>query len=138
MLDEKRSNLNFSSVADPRCFDVYPRSRIRIFFPLGSRIHNKECKTFNPKKCFLSSRKYDPDCLYRIRILIFYPSRIPGSKRHRMPDPEYWILVHIEDAGCVKELKRVLHSNLLGNVGIICQICKIKAFETNGFGGVYL
>ncbi len=23
-----------------------------------------------------------------IRILIFYPSRIPGSKRHRIPDPD--------------------------------------------------
>ncbi len=33
---------------------------------------------------FLSFRKYDTGS--RIRILTFYPSRIPGSKRHRIPD----------------------------------------------------
>jgi hypothetical protein len=42
----------------------------------------------------LSSRKYDPRCSSRIRILIFYPSRIPypGSKHHRVsdPDPQHW------------------------------------------------
>ncbi len=26
----------------------------------------------------------------RIRILTFHPSRIPGSKRHRIPDPQHW------------------------------------------------
>jgi hypothetical protein len=31
--------------------------------------------------------KFDPGCSSRIRILIFYPSRIQGSKRHRIPDP---------------------------------------------------
>jgi hypothetical protein len=51
------------------------------FFP--SRIHIKEFKYFNPKKLFLSSRKYDSGCSSRIRILIFYPSRIQGSKRHQ-------------------------------------------------------
>ncbi len=62
-----------------RIQDVYPGSE---FFP--SRIHIKE---FNPKKWFLSSRKYDSGSSSRNRILIFYPSRIPGSKRHRLPDP---------------------------------------------------
>jgi hypothetical protein len=42
----------------------------------------------------------------RIRILIFYPSRIQGSKshwipdlgkRHRIPDPQHWLIV------CVRE-----------------------------------
>jgi hypothetical protein len=35
---------------------------------------------------FLSSRKYDPGCSSRIRILTFYPSGswIQGSKRHRI------------------------------------------------------
>ncbi len=56
------------------------------FFHPGSRIRFKE---FNlTKKLFLSSRKYDPDCSSRIRILIFYSSRIQGSKRHRIPDPD--------------------------------------------------
>jgi hypothetical protein len=31
----------------------------------------KEFKYFNPQKLFLSSRKYDPGCSSRIRILIF-------------------------------------------------------------------
>ncbi len=48
-----------------RIRDDYPESRIRIFSipDLGSE--------------FFSSR-----------ILIFYPSRIQGSKRHRIPDPD--------------------------------------------------
>ncbi len=50
------------------------------FFP--SRIRIKELKYFNPKKLFLSSRKYDPG--YQSRIRIFYPSRIQGSKRLRI------------------------------------------------------
>ncbi len=55
--------------------DIFP-SRIRI----------KEFRYFNPQNCFFfwSSRKYDPGCSSRIRILIFYPSQIlaPGA-----PDP---------------------------------------------------
>ncbi len=64
----------FPSRIPPNCF--HPGSRIRI----------KEFEYFNPKKWFLSSMKYDPSCSSRIpeRILTFYPSRIPGSKRHRI------------------------------------------------------
>jgi hypothetical protein len=36
---------------------------------------------------FLSSRKYDPGCSSRIRILIFYPSRIPDPGVKKAPDP---------------------------------------------------
>jgi hypothetical protein len=63
------------------------------FFP--SRIRIKEFKYFNPN--FLSFRKYDPGCSSRIRIPIFYPSRIPdpGSKRYRIPDPQHWSLVRM-------------------------------------------
>ncbi len=56
-----------SRIPDPNC--LHPESRIRI----------KEFKYFiylNPKKWFLSSRKYDPGCLSGIRMLTFYPSRI--------------------------------------------------------------
>ncbi len=53
-----------------------------------SRIRIKIFKYFSPKKLFPSSRKYDPGCSSRIQILIFYPSRILGSKRHRIPDPD--------------------------------------------------
>ncbi len=64
---------DFFSIPDPNC--LHPGSRIRI----------KELKYFNPKKpkkWFLSSRKYDPGCSSRHRMLTFYPSRIrdPGSR----------------------------------------------------------
>ncbi len=56
-----------------RILDVYPGSRIRLFsipdpncLHPGSRIRIKDFKYFNPKKWFLSSRKYDPGCSSRI------------------------------------------------------------------------
>ncbi len=83
----------FHSVADPGCFSIpdltffLPGSE---FFP--SPIHIKEFKYFNPKNSFLSSRKYVLGCSSRIRILIFYPSRIldPGVKKAPDPDPQHW------------------------------------------------
>jgi hypothetical protein len=68
---------------------------IRGFLPgSGSRIlvcsipdPGSASKNFNPKKWFLSTQKYDPGFSSRIRILIFHPSPIPGSKRQRIPDP---------------------------------------------------
>jgi hypothetical protein len=59
------------------------------FFHPGSRIRIKEFKYFNPKKWFLSSRKYDPGCSsrIRIRILTFYPSPIPDPGVKKAPDP---------------------------------------------------
>ncbi len=45
------------------------------FFHPGFRIRIKEFKYFNPKKGFLSSRKYDSGCSSRIRI----PDPDPGS-----------------------------------------------------------
>jgi hypothetical protein len=61
--------------------DFFP-SRIQdpIFFHPGSRIHDKESEP---------------------RILIFYPSRIQGSKRHRIPDPQHCkiSLVSVPDSG---------------------------------------
>ncbi len=56
-------------------------SRIRI------RIRTKNLSILT-QKLFLSSRKCDPGCSFRIRILIFYPPRILGSKRHLIPDPD--------------------------------------------------
>ncbi len=53
------------------------------FFHPGSWIRIKELKYFNPQKLFLSSRKYGPGCSSRN----IYPSRIQGSKRHRIPEP---------------------------------------------------
>jgi hypothetical protein len=62
-------------ILDPNCF--HPGSRIRV----------KEFKYFNPKKWFISSRKYDPGCAFWILILTFYPSRISDPGVKKVPDP---------------------------------------------------
>ncbi len=70
----------FCSVADLGCLSRIPIFSISDpgseFFP--SRIRIKERKYFNPKKLFLSTRKFDLgfSSRIRIRILSFYPSRI--------------------------------------------------------------
>jgi hypothetical protein len=76
----------FFLISDPTFF--YPGSE---FFPYRFRI--KEFQYFNPQKCFLSSRKYDPGCSFQIpdpdRDFLSIPNpgfRIQGSKRHRIPD----------------------------------------------------
>ncbi len=76
-----------------RIREVYSRSRIRIFSipdPIFS-IPDPHQKCFNLKNCFraLGSmiRVVHPGSGSRIRIMIFYPSRIQGSIRHRIPDP---------------------------------------------------
>ncbi len=77
--------LHYTSVTNP-----VRLSRIRLFpipdpgsefFP--SRIHIKEFKYFNPKKWFLSSRKYDPDCSSRSRLSLPIPD--PGSRGSKRP-----------------------------------------------------
>jgi hypothetical protein len=79
-----------------RIQDAYPGSEFfpsRIQVQKGSRsrirIRIKELK-YLTQKLFLSSRKYDQEYSSRIRILIFFPSRIQGSKRHLIPDPKHW------------------------------------------------
>ncbi len=69
-------------IPDPNFF--HHGSRIRILPVPDPWSLIKDFKYFNKKKLFLRLRKYDPGCSYRIRI--FYPSRIQGSKRHRIPD----------------------------------------------------
>jgi hypothetical protein len=77
----------FSSHPVLRIGDVYPASESfpsRIQDKKDSesriRIRIKEFKYFEPKNLFLSSRKYDPGCSSRIRILIFLPIPDPGSR----------------------------------------------------------
>ncbi len=77
-----------------RIRDVYPGSRIRIFSIPDPGSASKNFKYFNPKKWFLSSRKYDPGCSSQIRIpdpgsrgQTGTGSWIQGSKRHRILDP---------------------------------------------------
>ncbi len=45
-----------------------------------------ECSSVADPECFSRNRVVLPG--FRIRILTFYPSRIQGSKRHRIPDPD--------------------------------------------------
>jgi len=80
-------NIIGASVADPEWLSRIPD---RNFFHPGSASKNLSILT---QKLFLSSRKYDPGCSSRIRILIFYPSRIQGPKRHRIPDPQNWLML---------------------------------------------
>ncbi len=72
------------SIPDPTFF--HPKSRIQIFSIPDPVSTSKE---FNPKKLILSSMKYKPGYSSQIRILTFYASRIQGSKRHRIPDPQH-------------------------------------------------
>jgi hypothetical protein len=70
---------------------IYLDEVSRIQGQEDSRIRIKDISTcILTQKIVLSSRKYDPGCSSRIRILIFYPSRIQGSKttRSRIPDPD--------------------------------------------------
>jgi hypothetical protein len=68
----------------------HPRSRIR---PVSIPNHGSASKNLSiltpkkPKKWFLSSRKYDPCCSSRIRMLTFYPSRNPDPGVIKAPDP---------------------------------------------------
>jgi hypothetical protein len=83
-----------SGVVDPECL-----SRIRMFsnpdphlFHLGSRIPaSNKLSILTPKNWFLSSRKYDPGCSSRIRILfVTHPgSRTPDPGVKKAPDPGY-------------------------------------------------
>jgi hypothetical protein len=65
------------SVTDPGCFSQIPDPN---FFHPGTRIRIKEFKYYNPKNCFSALGNM---------IRIVHPgSRIHGSKRHRIPDPD--------------------------------------------------
>ncbi len=70
------SGSEFLSIPDTNS-SFHPESRIRI----------KEFRYFNPKNLFLSSRKYDLGCSSRIRILCFYPYRIPDAGVKKASDP---------------------------------------------------
>ncbi len=80
------------SISVVRIRDVYPGSEL---FPSGSRIRIKEFEYFNPKKWFLSSRKYDPGCSSRIPDPDpdFLPILDPGVKK--APDPGSGTLVDL-------------------------------------------
>jgi hypothetical protein len=57
----------------------------------------------------------------RIRILIFYPSRIFGSKRHRIPDPnpQHWKI-------CCEIIRIFLLAGDSRGMGSYCQTARYK------------
>jgi hypothetical protein len=59
-----------------------PDPGVGIFFIPDPGSASKNLSILTPK--IVSSRKYDPASSSRIRILIFYPSRIPD------PQPKHW------------------------------------------------
>ncbi len=78
-------NAEGTMMMNPRCSGVGSTSWRRA--RTGSRIRlfsipdpHKRIKYFNPKKLFLSSRKYDPGCSSRIRFLIFLTIPDPGCR----------------------------------------------------------
>ncbi len=76
-------------IPDPTFF--HPGSRIRIFSISDPGFASKNL-SLNPKKKFLSSRKFDPDCSSPIRIPDPDPrldnfSRIPDPGVQKAPDP---------------------------------------------------
>jgi hypothetical protein len=92
----------FFGIPDPTFF--HPRSRICI----------EELKYFNPKKWFLSSRKYDPGCSIRIPDPDFLPIPDPGVKkgtgtRIRIRNTETFIAAYVYT--CIK-------GNLTGKLAI--------------------
>jgi hypothetical protein len=72
-----------------------------------------------PKKLFLNSRKYDPGCSSRIQVLIFYPSRIQGSKRLLIRNTAFYSNACYDQVG-----------NDLGNVEVVRPILK-SPFDRN-------
>jgi hypothetical protein len=81
--ENKRKTTIFHTVL--RIRDVYPGSdffpsRIRTVSTADPASTSKNLSILTPKKWFLSSRKYDPGCSSRIRMLSTHPgSRIQGS-----------------------------------------------------------
>ncbi len=93
----KQLETTFQNIRIRICNQQCCESRIGIysipdpnFFHPGSRIHIKEFKYFNPQKMVFKLSEIWLGLFIRIRILTFYPSRIPdpGIKRHRIPDPQ--------------------------------------------------
>ncbi len=72
------------SVADPGCLSRIRRSRV-IKIP-GSGSASKNLNNFEPKKLFLSSRKYDPGMFFLDPDLDFLPIPDPGVKKVPISD----------------------------------------------------
>ncbi len=70
-------------ISDPGSQLFHPKSQIQGQKDSGSASEN--LSFFLLKKLFLRPLKYGPGCSSRIRILIFYPSRIPDPLARKAP-----------------------------------------------------
>jgi hypothetical protein len=95
----KKKKKKSCSVADLRCLSRIPEPNFFISYS-GSGSATKNLSVFNPKKLLLSSRKYDPKCLYRIRNF-FHPGSVSRGqywfgKYYRCwildPAPQHWMV----------------------------------------------
>ncbi len=81
------------SVADPGCLSRIHIFPSRIQGQKGFRIRIKEFKYFNPKNCSQALgnmiRMVIPDPDPRSWFFTHHGSRIQGSKRHQIPDPQH-------------------------------------------------
>ncbi len=103
-----------SRIPDPTFF--HPGSRIRTVSIPDPGYASKNLSILTPKKqkkWFLSTRKYDPGCSSRIPDpdADFLPipdprSRIQGSKRRRIPDPQHWLIPWMSE-GLVRSCEQV-------------------------------
>ncbi len=88
-----------SDILDPGYEFFHPGSRNRIFLS-GSRLKkipdpgsaSKNLSMFNPKNCFFALGNMIRDVHHGSRSC-FFISRIQGSKRHRIPDPQQCLYV---------------------------------------------
>ncbi len=98
----------------PECFP----SRILIFSMPGPGSVSKNLSVLTQKIVSklseLWSRLFNPGSGSRIQILIFYPSRIQGSKKHRIPDHQHcsyfmiskWLSPRVLEKSCQRNSSR--------------------------------
>ncbi len=85
-LDPQHWSVRYIPVYGASVADQGYLSQIRISFPdPKSGSATKKFTIFKPKSC-----SGNPGCLSRIQI--FFHSGIHGPKKHRIPDPEHWML----------------------------------------------
>jgi hypothetical protein len=98
-------------IPDPTFY--HPGSRIRTVSIPDPGSASKNLSILTPKKktkkWFISSRKYeyDPGCSSRIRMLTFYPSRIPDPGVKKAPDPGSQIRIRNTDKKSKRSHKAV-------------------------------
>jgi len=120
--DNTSYRIRLFSIPDPNC--LHPGSA------------SKNLSILTPKKWFLSSRKYDPGCSSRIRMLTFYPSRIPDpgvkkgtGSRIPDPDPQHWYsVIHLSTI-----IRLSAHPSLYTNTSLLwCLFC----YLVHGHGSI--